>query len=375
VSRRDAPLRVLHLAAGNLYGGIESMLVTLARLRARCPDMEPAYALCFPGRLRDELAATGVAVHLLGEVRVRNPWSVWRARRALAALLARERFAAVVSHGAWVHALLAPAAVRRGVPCAFFQHGLTDGRHWLERWAARVPASVVLANSRATADSLASLFPRVPRAIVHCPLETGQPPLPTAEREAVRTELGVPPGAPVILHVGRMEAGKGQLLLVEALQHLPSPAPYACWLVGGPQRSEEAGYWQALRQKVEASGLGARVRLLGQRTDVTRLMRAADIYCQPNVSPEGFGLTFVEALDARLPVVTTPMGGALEIVDARTGVLVAPDVDAVAGVLARLLEDAGLREALGREGPARARALCDPAERMAELKSLLEVPR
>ncbi len=376
---RDAsargPLRVLHLAAGNLYGGIESMLVTLARLRARCPDMEPAYALCFPGRLQEALAETGVDVHLLGEVRVRNPWSVWRARRALAALLARERFAAVVSHGAWVHALLAPAAVRRGVPCAFFQHGLTDGRHWLERWAARVPTPVVLANSRATADSLASLFPRASRTVVHCPLETGEPPLSASEREEVRAELEIPPGVPVILHVGRMEAGKGQLLLVEALQHLPSQVPFVCWLVGGPQRAEESGYWQALRRQVAASGLGERVRLLGQRTDVSRLMRAADIYCQPNVSPEGFGLTFVEALDAGLPVVTTPMGGALEIVDERTGVLVAPDVDSVAGVLARLLEDAGLREALGREGPARARALCDPAERMAELKSHLEAAR
>jgi glycosyltransferase involved in cell wall biosynthesis len=234
---------------------------------------------------------------------------------------------------------------------------------------------VVLANSRATAASLASLFPQVRREVVHCPLETGEPPLSAAEREAVRAQLDVPPGASVILHVGRMEAGKGQLLLVEALQHLPSQAPYVCWLVGGPQRAEESGYWQALRRQVAASGLGERVRLLGPRSDVARLMRAADIYCQPNVSPEGFGLTFVEALDAGLPVVTTPMGGALEIVDERTGVLVAPDADSVAGVLARLMEDVGLRESLGREGPARAQALCDPAARMAELKSLLEVPR
>jgi glycosyltransferase involved in cell wall biosynthesis len=369
------PLKVLHLAAGNLYGGIESMLVTLARLRERCPGMAPAFALCFPGRLSEELAAAGVPVHLLGAVRVRHPWSLWRARRALARVLEREGYHAAITHGAWVHALLGPAVVRRGLTCALFQHGLTDGRHWLERWAARVPPALVLANSRATADCLAPLFPGVPRAIVHPPLETGRPPLPAAEREALRAELGVPPGTPLLLHVGRMEAGKGHRLLLEALRRLPPSLPFTCLVVGGPQRPEESAYWEALCHQVEALGLQGRVRLLGQRADVPRLLRAADIYCQPNVSPDSFGLTFVEALDAGLPVLTTAMGGALEIVDARTGLLVEPEPKAVAAALERLLRDGGLREALGREGPARARALCDPAARMAELRSHLEALR
>ena len=50
---------------------------------------------------------------------------------------------------------------------------------------------------------------------------------------------------------------------------------------------------------------------------VPRLMAAADIYCQPNTTPEPFGIAFVEALAAGVPVVTTAMGGPLEIVDDR----------------------------------------------------------
>src|ERR1700741_4890740 len=43
-------LRVLHVTSGNLFGGIETVLVTLARLRHLCPSMIPSFAVCFPGR-------------------------------------------------------------------------------------------------------------------------------------------------------------------------------------------------------------------------------------------------------------------------------------------------------------------------------------
>ena len=66
------------------------------------------------------------------------------------------------------------------------------------------------------------------------------------------------------------------------------------------------------------------MRWLGQRRDVPELLAAADIYCQPNVGAEPFGIVFVEALYTGLPVVTTALGGALEIIDASCGVLVPP---------------------------------------------------
>src|SRR5271163_4247051 len=75
-SRRETPMRVMHIVSGRLYGGVETLLATLARCRQLSAAMEPEFALCFDGRLREELAATGVPVHLLGEVRARHPLSV-----------------------------------------------------------------------------------------------------------------------------------------------------------------------------------------------------------------------------------------------------------------------------------------------------------
>src|SRR4051812_27681781 len=81
------PMRVLHLTTGNLFGGVEVTLITLAQQRALCPDMEPEFALCFPGRFQDELTAAAVPVHMLKPVRLSRPWMVWRGRRNLRRLL------------------------------------------------------------------------------------------------------------------------------------------------------------------------------------------------------------------------------------------------------------------------------------------------
>jgi glycosyltransferase involved in cell wall biosynthesis len=113
------------------------------------------------------------------------------------------------------------------------------------------------------------------------------------------------------------------------------------------------------------------VRFLGQRRDVLDLMHASDIHCQPNVGPEPFGIVFIEALYAELPLVTTRMGGALEIVNESCGVLVSPDPESVAAALDRLRRDSSERRRLGANGPARARALCNPLQQAEALKAAL----
>src|SRR5258708_1301061 len=135
-------MRVLHVGSGNLYGGVETYLVTLARLRDICPAMEPEFALCFAGRLSQELQAHNAQVHSLGEVRSRFPWTVARARRTLKKLLRQESYDVVVCHSAWAQAIFGPVVHRAGgtikIPLVFYLHNAAEKRHWLERWAARV---------------------------------------------------------------------------------------------------------------------------------------------------------------------------------------------------------------------------------------------
>jgi glycosyltransferase involved in cell wall biosynthesis len=373
-------LRVLHCYSGNLYGGIETLLATLARRRDVRPDLIPEFALCFEGRLADELRAAGATPHRLEPVRFSRPWTVLRARRRLARLLAERPFDVVVAHACWPHALFAPEVRRAGRPLAFWMHDGATGRHWIERLAARTPPDLVLANSRSTAATLPQLFPTAPAEVLYYPVE----PPPAVDRASTRARVQAALGAGlddvVIVQVSRMEPWKGHALLIRALTLLRDRPGWVAWIAGGAQRPHELSYLDRLRDQAQAAGIGERVRFLGQRSDVPDLLAAADIHCQPNLGPEPFGIAFVEALYAGLPVVSTRMGGAAEIVSEDCGRLVPPDdAPALAEALGALIDDPSARARLGAAGPARARALCDPALALGRLHDLLaglaRVPR
>jgi glycosyltransferase involved in cell wall biosynthesis len=105
---------------------------------------------------------------------------------------------------------------------------------------------------------------------------------------------------------------------------------------------------------------------------VRDVLSAADIFCQPNASPEPFGIVLVEALAAGLTVVAAASGGAREVVDESCGELVPPgEPRALARVLRALVADAGRRGRLGGCGPARAAALCDPARQLGAVAAAL----
>jgi glycosyltransferase involved in cell wall biosynthesis len=152
------------------------------------------------------------------------------------------------------------------------------------------------------------------------------------------------------------------------------PGDWRLWIAGAPQKGGEPDYLHGLRAQCTASRLADRVQFLGERRDVPALLQAADVHCQPNTAPEPFGLAFVEALHAGLPVVTMDMGGAAEILTRDCGVLVAPgDQAALRTALRRLIEEPDSRHLLGAAGPRRARALCDPRRQLTQLASVVEM--
>lgn len=366
-------MRVLHVYAGNLYGGVETLLLTLARHRDLCPEMEPHFALCFESRLSRELVSTGTPVHQLGHVRLSRPASVWRVRRAMRDLLRTGGFDVVICHSVWPQVIFGPVVRSAGLPLLFWLHDAANGTHWLERWARLTRPDLSIYCSRFTGSTLPKLYPKGSAELLACPVTPLSSGFSPAERHTVRSALDTSDSATVIVQVSRMEPYKGHRLHLEALALLRDVPGWVCWQIGGAQRPHELRYLEELKQTAERLGITERVRFLGQRTDVQWLLPAADIHCQPNIGAEPFGITFIEALYAGLPVVTAAIGGGKEIVDDTCGILVSPnDKNALAAALRGLIEDEALRRRLSATSPARARALCDPATQLTRLAELCE---
>jgi glycosyltransferase involved in cell wall biosynthesis len=367
-------MRILHVHSGNLFGGVESILLSLVRKSALCPEMEMHFALCFEGRLSGDLAASGAPVHRLGVVRVRRPWTVWRARRGLRRLLARDRFDAAICHSSWSQAIFGPVLRAAAMPTLYWLHNRTTGRGWFDRWARRAPPDRIVAVSRSTAETAPFLFPDVTSEICYPPLAVEESKFVGGDRDAVRAALETPLDAAVIIQVSRMEAWKGHRLHLQALARLKDVPGWICWQVGGPERPEEGRYFEDLRRSAAELGIEKRVRFLGRRADVPRLLMAADLFCQPNLDTEGFGVVFMEAFYAGLPIVTTAIGAALEVIDESCGILLpVGDLDSLTESLQTLLCDPDLRARLGKAGRQRVLALCDPARQMYRLSEMLQI--
>ena len=370
--RSQPPLRVLHVNAGNLYGGVERILVALAARRHLCGSMEPQFAICFDGRLRRDLAGAGAALHVLGDVRIRSPLSIWRARRALSRALHRDRPDMVVCHSAWCQALFGRVARAEGIPSVQWLHNRTTGRQLVEVLAARSPPDAVLCVSRSTGETVPNLYPRVPWYVWYAPLTRDPSEFEGVDRAVVRRELDTPRDDTVLIQVSRMEAWKGHREHLRALERLRDVPRWTCWFVGGAERPEEESYLKSLREEASRAGIAERVRFLGRRADVPRLLAAADVFCQPNLDTEGFSIAFTEAFLAGLPIVTSAIGGALEIVDDSCGILLPPrDIDALTEALRRLVLDGELAHRLGCAGRARVLERCDPRRQMPALGELL----
>jgi glycosyltransferase involved in cell wall biosynthesis len=367
------PLRLLHVAGGNLYGGVERMLVTIARHQAPNAGARHEFAVCFPGRLREELEAAGESVHDLGPARFSRPWTVFCARRNLRRLMQESDTDCVVFHGCWPLAALGWRKANTACCTLLWVHNAVNGGHWVERLGARRHLDHFVANSHWTYDLAHRWRPRTQGTVICCPVDLPSQPLPRSGR--VRREFGVGDETIVVVQVSRLELGKGHRFLIEAarvLESLPQSPPWEIWFVGGPQRPAEQAYQRSLLEMVANFRLEHRIRWLGQRSDVDVVLADADVFCQPNVSPESLGLVFLEAMAQGLPIVSSDFGGAREIVPALAGLLVPPgDTAALTRVLEQLIADPGVRSRLKAAGPGHARRLADPAARLTDLEALV----
>jgi glycosyltransferase involved in cell wall biosynthesis len=176
-----------------------------------------------------------------------------------------------------------------------------------------------------------------------------------SDRRAARQTLGLPLDRVILLAVGNLVEGKGHHLVIETLPALLERHPNLVYVALGNEGSD-SGYRRRLDGLLSRDGLDQHVRIVPQRPhDEIRLwMAAADLFCLATKS-EGWSNAIMEALACGLPVVTTQVGGNVELVrDGRDGFLVPFwDQQHFCNAVSRALDTSWDREEIARRAAGR----------------------
>jgi len=179
---------------------------------------------------------------------------------------------------------------------------------------------------------------------------------PTAEQSInrLRSELGIAVGENVILYVGQIGMRKGVNALIDCFLRVADQIADVHLLIVGQRNSlkaEAVAYELLLHERVDESGFKKRVHWLGRRTDVNRLMQVSDLLLHP-ARQEPLGRVLLEASASGLPIVTTNVGGASEILTgtlSRDRLVPLDQIDLMVEGVLELLESPELRAELASE--------------------------
>jgi len=214
--------------------------------------------------------------------------------------------------------------------------------------------------SRAMEQALLDYGVQCPMHIIPTGMEMDR--FASGDGQRFRAQLGIAPGQPVLVHVGRIAHEKNIEFLFRMFEIVVRSKPGAVFVVAG-----EGPALTSCKAYVRTLGLAQQVRFVGYLSRERELLdcyRAGDLFVFSSKT-ETQGLVLLESLALGVPVVSTAHMGTADIVNPQRGAHVAPDDEAeFANTVVRLLDDAPRRAAMSAE--ARAYAATWSATAMAD---------
>ena len=318
--------------------GAERVLMMI--LRGLDRGVYEPVVLCPPASKMMELASSAnVETRSLDQLEARFTWRPDRVARYLRSfatvikdarnLVKKERPAVIHANSIRAGMVMAAATIGLKVPVVWHAHDILP-RHPLSTLV-RLLALItfpnhVLAVSRAVASGFRGILlrpftRRVPITVIHNAVDLDRFHPGTLPKSEVRRQLDLPPDEPVV----------GILLIV-----------------GETVFSHDEEYARQLRGAVNSLGLTDRVRFLGARDDIPKLLQALDVLVV-NSHQEPFALTVLEGLASGTAVLATSVGGTPEMVrhDQNGWLVQSGNQDELSAGLITLMNDTDLRARLG----------------------------
>ena len=360
-------------------GGVPNHVLTLTRGLALRHDVT-VFCGAVDVSHAERLAAAGIRIRHIPFRRLPHPDDI-RVLAALVAVLRRDRFDVVHTHTSKAALIGGIAARLARVPAivntahnlgflAFQQRSLRELFRLYDRTLFAVTAHRIVTVSERVRDGLLAGGIARPHKVVaiHNGIDVSgfEGDARAADAAALRAELGLTPAHCLIAVVARLVWFKGIDVLVAALPALLSASPHCRVAIAGAGPLRET-----LEAQARTLGVSAALIFLGERSDISAILAAADIFALPSVS-EGLPISILEAMAAGKPVVASSVGGVPELVtDGETGCLVPPrEPIALAKALMLLADDPALRQRMGAAGRACVAGTFTPA-RMVEKTEIL----
>jgi glycosyltransferase involved in cell wall biosynthesis len=335
-------LKVAHVVLSLDVGGLERNVVNQIRLASEVGQEVSVICIETPGALAAQARSLGGTVVCVDKPPGLRPGVVKRIRGALRDI----RPDVVHTHQIGPLFYTGLAAVGLQIPLLVHtEHGKQNyaGRRqlrWLGRAAGRF-AKVFYCLSQDMADAViaAGIVPVHKTRVIKNGIDTAfyRQPRDTA---AIRRSLGIPPTAPLVGTIGRLNEIKRQDVLLEAFKQILTALPDAHLILVG-----DGPLLQALRDQAGRLGVADRVHFVGYQADTTPFLHAMDVFTLTSRS-EGMPQSLLEACVAEVPAIVSRVGGMPEVIrDGATGLLFEPgDVGALArGLLTLLVERQGAR--------------------------------
>lgn len=297
----DGPIRVLHAVVNMNRGGAETLLMNLYRNVDRS-KVQFDFLTSRPGVFDEEITEMGGTIHRIPHITDDGHLSY---RKALNLFFeSHNKYRIIHSHMDKMSGFILRAAHKAGVPIriAHSHNTMSEGGYVarLYKWyiGTYITSSATdrLACSNAAARWL--FADKVGKTqILHNGVECDRFEFNAVTRADMRAELGIGEATFVIGHVGRFLQQKNHAYLIERFAELQSGIKDSILLLAGdgPLRAE-------MEHKVNKLNIAHKVKFLGVRGDIDRLLQCFDAFVFPSFH-EGLPVTLVEAQGAGLPCV------------------------------------------------------------------------
>lgn len=342
-------MNITHFVENLNRGGLERMVIDLAKEQHRKGSKVQVVCLFERGSMVDELDRLGIPVFACHKQPGLDLLALGRARD----FMQKHRTEVLHTHNAVAHYQAVLASAGMGIrQVVNTRHGMGgqnqkgSRREWLFRRAMKATDAVVAVCEAARRDAVSrGIAPASKTCVVPNGLALdGFDVASDAMHERLARMIGVPAGTRIIGTVGRLNWAKDQASLVRAFRILrESRRDTALVLIGDGELRE------TLRAAAFDEGVAGCVHFLGDRNDVRELLQGLDLFVLSSVT-EGYSMALLEACATGLPIVATDVGGNAEIVaDEATGRIVpACDPQALAAAMVAMLHESRRAWTLGR---------------------------